>query len=359
MRTDVKRKLEDLKLFDKVDSVDMSATAPTLATLTQYDALLIWADSSRGCSDPTGIGNVIAQYIDGGGGVVQMLPYYLNYSYSNISGDFYTRYALVNQSGSMSYSRGATPARSRDAPGARRCHGGECLGQPVLSPVDAGHRRPAQWRSHRGDLGRWTRHRGGRQPEQSPSCRPEHVRVEHGHRFARLSGSKSDAYKADCQLADLGGQPAAGAAGGRRLRRCPCDHDLAAAVRHGDQHRQRIRSRCRRARCRRPAPVHRERLRRRELPDYAQKDDTLALEVIAKPAAPGKRTTSYKLDTSTPGAFGIAIPLSANGLGPKYQVDPQVINFGGLPVGSMPRSQIVTISNAGGGAADAALGPDD
>lgn len=104
-QADVKKRLMDLGMFSKLDDIDMGPAAPTLATLKQYAAILVWADTSRGCSDPTATGDVLAQYVDAGGGVVQILPYYVNYTSANLAGDFYTRYSLVTQ-GSMTY-RGA------------------------------------------------------------------------------------------------------------------------------------------------------------------------------------------------------------------------------------------------------------
>lgn len=350
VQTDVKRKLEDLKLFDKVDSVDMSSAAPTLATLTQYDAILIWADSSRGCSDPTGIGNVIAQYIDGGGGVVQMLPYYLGYSYSNIGGDFYTRYALVNQVGSMSYSKGATFGTKSemhpvlDGVTSVNASGNQCYHRSTLGAGDLrnGGRIVATWADGRGIavVGNPSSHRRvdlnmyvSSTDIGSPGC----------------LDPKSDAYKLIANsliwvanplqsqpgVVDFGDVPATTTSLPQYVTVTNTGKDpitLSAGS---------------------LSPASAEFVVNISgtgmFPVTLKKDDQLTLEVYAKPATPGKRTTSYKLDTSTPGAFGIAIPLSVNGLGPKYQIDPQVINFGGLPVGSMPRSQIVTISNAGGG----------
>lgn len=350
VQTDVKRKLEDLKLFDKVDSIDMSSTAPPLATLAAYDALLIWADSSRGCSDPTGIGNVMAQYIDGGGGVVQVLPWYLGYSYSNIAGDFYTRYALVNQLGSMSYSRGATFGTKSemhpvlDGVTSVNASGNQCYHRATLGAGDLrnGGRIVSTWADGRGMV-----------VVGNPS---NHRRVDLNMYVSSTDiGSpgcldpKSDAYKlignaliwvanplqAQPGVVDFGDVPATTTSLPQYVTVTNTGKDpitLSAGS---------------------LSPASTEFVVNISgtgmFPVTLKKDEQLALEVFAKPAAPGKRTTSYKLDTSTPGAFGIAIPLSVNGLGPKYQVDPQVINFGGLPVGSMPRTQIVTISNAGGG----------
>lgn len=348
VQNDVKRKLEDLKIFDKVDSVDMGVTAPTLATLQAYDALLLWADTSRGCGDPTGIGNVIAQYIDAGGGVVQMLPYYLNYSYSNISGDYYTRYALVNQTGSMSNLRGASLGTKLemhpilDGVSAIVTAGSLCYHRSSLSAGDLrnGGRLVANWSDSRGmvvvgnpgghnrvDINMYvtTTDTGGCLDPKSNAytlignslawvsnpLRAQPGAVDFGDVPAATTSLPSSV-----QVVNTGKDPITLSAGSFS----PASTEFIVNLLGGAT-----------------------------FPLTLKKDEVLNLEVVAKPAMPGKRTTSYKLETTTPGAFGLSVPLSVNGIGPKYQVDPQNINFGGLPVGSMPRVQIVTIRNDGGG----------
>ncbi len=55
-------------LPDPVDSFDGESTVPTLAQLQAYESVLVWSNDSF--NDPDGIGNVLAQYVDAGGGVV-------------------------------------------------------------------------------------------------------------------------------------------------------------------------------------------------------------------------------------------------------------------------------------------------
>lgn len=350
IQSDVKRKLEDLKVFDKIDAVDMGSSVPALATLQQYDAVLMWSDVSRsGCGDPNGIGNVMAQYIDSGGGVVMMLPYYLNYSSYSISGDFYARYALVNQAGSMSNYRGVSLGTKTEMHPVLEgistvgTPGGTCYQRSSLSASDLrnGGRIVANWSDGRGmvvvgspgghnrvDFNMYTP-----SSDLSSGCldaksnayslianaliwvsnplRAQPSTVDFGDVPATTTSLPSNV-----QVVNTGKDPITLSAGSLS----PASSEFVVTLTGGAS-----------------------------FPVILKKDEVLNLEVVAKPAGPGKRTTSYKLDTTTPGAFGIAIPLSVNGIGPKYQVDPQVINFGGLPVGSMPRSQVVTISNAGGG----------
>ena len=51
-----------------VERVDASRVTPTAADLAPYDAVLVWADASW--RDPAALGDALAAYADGGGGVV-------------------------------------------------------------------------------------------------------------------------------------------------------------------------------------------------------------------------------------------------------------------------------------------------
>jgi hypothetical protein len=70
---DVKSKLIGTGMFDQVDVYFVGTgggaiPTPTLAQLQQYNAVLVYSDSAF--SDPTGFGNVLADFADAGGGVV-------------------------------------------------------------------------------------------------------------------------------------------------------------------------------------------------------------------------------------------------------------------------------------------------
>jgi hypothetical protein len=67
--TDVRRKLRDLRLFSRIDVIDVASTTPTLAALQQYDAVLTWSSSPYG--NPSGLGDALAAYIDDNRGVVE------------------------------------------------------------------------------------------------------------------------------------------------------------------------------------------------------------------------------------------------------------------------------------------------
>ena len=67
----LKTKLLNTNKFNSVDIFDAKTGTPTLSNLLNYDAVLITSDLSY--ADPVSLGNVIADYIDAGGGVVNSL----------------------------------------------------------------------------------------------------------------------------------------------------------------------------------------------------------------------------------------------------------------------------------------------
>ena len=71
---DVQSKLAGTGLFSQVDAFALSSgcsgtvATPTLQQLQQYDSIMVWSDCSF--QDATALGNVLADYIDAGGGLV-------------------------------------------------------------------------------------------------------------------------------------------------------------------------------------------------------------------------------------------------------------------------------------------------
>src|SRR5690606_9448658 len=66
--TDVQAFLVGTGQFASVDIVDVVTTTPSLATLQNYDAVLTWSNTTY--FNSTAIGDVFADYVDAGGGVV-------------------------------------------------------------------------------------------------------------------------------------------------------------------------------------------------------------------------------------------------------------------------------------------------
>lgn len=65
---DVQTKLIASGRFGSVDIIEVKASTPVLADLTPYDALLTWTNLSY--NDAIALGDVFADYVDAGGGVV-------------------------------------------------------------------------------------------------------------------------------------------------------------------------------------------------------------------------------------------------------------------------------------------------
>ena len=66
--TDTQTKLMATSRFSKVDIINVLTVTPTLAQLQQYDAVMCWTNSTP--LDTNAWGNVLADYVDAGGGVV-------------------------------------------------------------------------------------------------------------------------------------------------------------------------------------------------------------------------------------------------------------------------------------------------
>ncbi len=73
---EVQAKLLGTGLFTTVDIFDAKLGTPTLVQLQAYDAVLVWSDFAF--ADPTALGDVLADYVDGGGGVVQAMFSFYN-----------------------------------------------------------------------------------------------------------------------------------------------------------------------------------------------------------------------------------------------------------------------------------------
>ncbi len=347
-QSDVQQKLQNTKLFDQVDNIDMGASAPALSALTPYDALLIWADTSRGCSDSTNAGNVIAQYIDAGGGVVQMLPYYLNNTYYNVSGDFYNRYALVNEN-SMTGSHGLTMGMA-------------AMSHPVTANVmsvnNSGNNCYSRYNLGSGDL----RNGGGIILSWSDGTGMVVVGTKNGHNRVDLNmypvssdtgysgclDPTSDAYKLIGQALiwsanPLRATPSSAAFGTVLVGSTSAPLDLtvtnngkAALTLSGGMLSV-------------MGEYSVQLLGGAAFPVTLNPGDSLGLEFTVRPSVSGSRAANYVLTSSTPGASGLTIPLTTTGLGPVIQVTPTTIPFGGLLSGSMASPVTVTVTNNGGG----------
>jgi hypothetical protein len=68
---DVQAKLQATGQFNTVDIINVNTSTPTLTQLQAYDAVLVYSDAVY--SNSTALGDVMADYVDSGGGVVCMM----------------------------------------------------------------------------------------------------------------------------------------------------------------------------------------------------------------------------------------------------------------------------------------------
>jgi len=98
---DVQTKLTNSGLFNVVDLFSCGNSTPSLADLQQYDAVFIFSDGSF--QSATGIGDNLADYMDGGGGVVMATFAFWNGNGLGIEGriktDGYLPFTTDGQSG--------------------------------------------------------------------------------------------------------------------------------------------------------------------------------------------------------------------------------------------------------------------
>src|SRR5438445_7463232 len=74
---DVQSKLIATGRFSQVDVIDAHSTTPTVEQLRAYKSVLVWSDSAF--ADASTLGNNLADYVDGGGGVV--IAVFANFSF--------------------------------------------------------------------------------------------------------------------------------------------------------------------------------------------------------------------------------------------------------------------------------------
>lgn len=67
---DVVEKLKASGMFAVVDTIDAGAATPALSDLRSYDAVMVYSGIEAGFAGTTAMGNVLADYVDAGGGLV-------------------------------------------------------------------------------------------------------------------------------------------------------------------------------------------------------------------------------------------------------------------------------------------------
>jgi subtilisin-like proprotein convertase family protein len=117
---DVVEKLKASGQFARVDTIDAAASTPGLNELLSYDAVMVYSGIISGFNDTSALGNVMADYIDRGGGLVTAGgavisdPAYPEYP---LGGRYATdQYYLIQRAGFRTGSQTAGPTMYKDHP---------------------------------------------------------------------------------------------------------------------------------------------------------------------------------------------------------------------------------------------------
>ena len=159
---DLVEKLTATEAFDAVDVFEATAGAPTLASLEAHDSVLVVRDLAF--SDRVGLGNVLADYLDAGGGIV--LTYFAFAADTHPSGRFEADgYQVIDNgfAGGGDGPLGMTPLEDHPIlQGVTSFDGGTSSYRPLGATVAAGATVVARWNDAAGTPLVATRTVGGR-----------------------------------------------------------------------------------------------------------------------------------------------------------------------------------------------------
>jgi len=141
---DVKTKVRATGLVGITDTYNVVTGTPSLFQLQAYDAVLTFTDTAP--LNPVALGNVLADYVDAGGGVVS--GYFAQNSVFRISGRWANTYELVtpsnNTTGAASLGAVSYPAHPAMA-GVASFSGGTSSFRPATPVLNPGAFNIAQW----------------------------------------------------------------------------------------------------------------------------------------------------------------------------------------------------------------------
>ncbi len=342
---DIKSKLDGTKLFDSVTMIDAGSSAPSDSTLAKCDTVLVFGDVNRGgFSDPTGVGNALAAYIEKGGGVVVALPMYGGYYYNSPTGTNWSKYQLIDNSSSMSYV-------SKKTLGTKDTHavlsgitkietnGSTCRERSSVaaSTIRAGAKIVASWNDGNGMI--ITGFPGGR-PRIDLNIYP--VSSDIGYYGCYDSASDTakliansmvyvaSPLRANPSPADFGEVPVLGSAD----LSVDFENQGSSPITVGSADLS-------------PAGVFT--VETIVFPKTLNPGDKLTIKATAKPTAAGQASAIYTLTPSTPNVAPGVVQLTVKGLGPRYDAQPSQIDFGGIAVGMTAPVVTVNVTNTGGG----------
>lgn len=343
---DIKSKLEGTKQFDSVTMIDGGSSVPSEAALTKCDSLMVFADVNRyGFSDPTGVGNALANYIEKGGGVVVALPMYGGYSTSySPSGTNWSKYQLIDHSTSMSYV-------SKKTLGTKDTHavltgiskletnGSTCRERSSVTAtsVRSGAKVVASWNDGNGMI--ITGFPNGR-PRIDLNLYP----VSSDVGYYGCYDSTTDAAKLMANALVYVASPLRGNPSPADFGEVPVLGSADLSVEFENQGSSPISIASGDVS---PAGVFTAEAI--TFPKNLNPGEKLSVKFTARPNAAGQVTAIYTLTPSTANVAPGAVQLVVRGIGPRYDAQPAQIDFGGVPLGMTAPVSTVTVTNTGGG----------
>lgn len=340
---DVKKKLEGTKLFDSVTNIDAGGVTPTEMQLSACDAIIAWSDLSRGgFSLPTDIGNALAKYVEKGGGLVLVNPYYAGNSFNNIYSTDFDKYVLVSPGGMVFTSGTSLGTFDKAHPimnGINKVagSGSRCYQRSgAAGSLRMGAKTIAAWSD-----GNPMVVVGTPNGRMRVDLNLYNISTDVG--FSGCYDSASDGAKlmgnallfvanpVRSNPVDFGEVPV-GTASGTYTAEVTNTGTSIVTLSSGDLT---------------PAGVFT--ISGITYPITLKPGEKTAFDVVARPTTAGQYTATYVIQQSAMGSPPVYVPLIVKGLGPKFEVQPLTHNFGGIPVGKTAQNLLITVTNTGGG----------
>jgi hypothetical protein len=342
---DVKKTLDDSKLFDSVTNIDVSSTPPSAATFAMCDSVIVWSDTSRSFNYPTEIGDALAAFVEQGGGVVVVNPYYASLTYSNVYSANWDKYMLMERGSMTSTSKTTLGTKDMLHPvmagiGKVETNGSRCYQRSSAtgSAIRSIAKPIASWTDGNAMMLYGT-------PNGRPRIDLNMVPVsstvptygcydpasDAGRLIAQAVFFVASPVKVTPSPLDFGEVPVG-------LSSIPLTAELentssnSVTLISGDL-----------------APTGIFNVSGVTFPVTLKPGEKVTLSATARPAVAGVQNATFSMTQTTMGAAPIVLSMSVRGLGPRFDVQPQVIDFGGVPVGTTPANVLVTVTNTGGG----------
>ncbi len=343
---DVKKKLDDTKLFQSVTNIDAGSSTPSASTLAACDSVLVYADTSRsGFSYSNDIGNALANYVDQGGGVVMVNPYYAGNSYYNVYSANWDKYVLI-EPGSMNFTSSSSMGTydmthpimsgiSKVSTNGSRCY--QRAGASG-SAIRSGAKVVAAWADGNALVVVGT-------PQGKP-------RVDLNMYPAGSDIGSSGCYDPTSDASKLIANALLFVANPLKVSPQPVDFGtvpqgttalpISVDITNSSSDPVTLTGGV-------LAPTGTFVVTGATYPKTLASGEKMTLSVTALPMTIGKLTATYTISQSGVGAPPTVVSLAVTGQGPVFDVQPSQINFGGVPVGKTAAPVTVTVTNTGGG----------